>query len=225
MNTMQNKWTIAAISGLAVLLVGCASSGYKQADKTGAGIAEFRTAIVDGKKAIDATMVSLGKIAETADTDPRPAFEQFTKDLANLDKTSARVKSCSQKVQDQGEAYFKQWEQQLSEVSNKDIRDLAAKRKAKLQETFANIRQAATPLREQFNPWMSDLKDLQKYLSNDLTVSGVSTAKKLFASAAKNGAEVQKSMDALIAELNDVAATLTPAKMAPPEPKAAEEKK
>ena len=59
---------------------------------------------------------------------------------------------------------------------------------------------------------MSDLKDLQKYLSNDLTIAGVDAAKPLFAKTQNAGLEVQKSMDALVAELNTVAASITPAK-------------
>jgi len=61
---------------------------------------------------------------------------------------------------------------------------------------------------------MCSLKDLEKFLSNDLTVAGVDAAKGLFAKTRADGAEVQKSMDALIAELNTVSATITPAKAA-----------
>ena len=53
---MKNKSIILNLLTLAAVaaFTGCATSGYKQADKTGEGIAEFRDAIVNGKKAIDA---------------------------------------------------------------------------------------------------------------------------------------------------------------------------
>ena len=35
------------------------------------------------------------------------------------------------------------------------------------------------PAYEQFNTWQADLKDLQKYLGNDLTIEGVDAAKSL----------------------------------------------
>ena len=47
----------------------------------------------------------------------------------------------------------------------------------------------AEPLKAQFDPWLSDLKDLQKYLSNDLTISGVDAAKSLFAKTQAEGLE------------------------------------
>jgi hypothetical protein len=200
--------------GAAGLLTGCGTTaGYKQADKTGAGIAEFRDEIVNGKKAIDATMTSLGEVATTANTDPRKAFEQYSKDVANLDSTATKVRKRGKDMQEQGQAYFKQWEQQMAQVSNPEIRALAEQRKAKLQETFDSIRKYTEPLKAQFDPWMSDLKDLQKYLGNDLTVAGVDAAKPLFTKTQNEGLEVQKSVDGLVAELNTVAATLTPAKV------------
>jgi hypothetical protein len=197
----------------AALVSGCGTtSGYKQADKTGAGIAEFRDEVVNGKKAIDATMKSLSDIAATANTDPRKAFEQYSKDVSNLESTAAKIRKRNQAMQEQGQAYFKKWEQQLAGVSNPEIRSLAEQRKAKLQETFESIRKYSEPLKAQFDPWMSDLKDLQRYLSNDLTIGGVDAAKDLFKNTTSHGLEVQKSMDTLVAELNTVAATITPAK-------------
>ncbi len=205
-------WLLCA--GVAGLLTGCGTTaGYKQADKTGAGIAEFRTEIVNGKKGIDATMKSLGDIATTANTNPRKAFEQYSKSVADLESTAGKIRKRAQDMKEQGQSYFKQWEQQMAQVNNPEIRTLAEQRKAKLQETFDSIRKYTEPLKVQFDPWMSDLKDLHKYLSNDLTVAGVDAAKNLFIKAQTEGWEVQKSMDGLVAELNTISATLTPAKV------------
>lgn len=213
---IQSLALAAASAAMGLYLTACGTTaGYKQADKTGAGIAEFREEIVNGKKAIDATMQSLSEIAATANTDPRKAFQQFSKNVANLESTAAKVRKRGESMQQQGEAYFKNWEQELAAVSNPDIRALAEQRKTKLQETFASIRKYTEPLKNQFGPWMSDLKDLEKYLRNDLTIAGVDAAKSLFTKTSGEGTEVQKAMDALVAELNTVAATLTPAKVEP----------
>jgi hypothetical protein len=205
-----------ALGGAALLMTACGTtSGYKQADKTGAGIAEFRDEIVKGKKAVDATMKSLSTIAATATTNPRKAYEQFSKDVANLESTAAQIRKRSQSMQVQGQAYFKQWETELAQVKNPEVRKLADQRKAALQKTFETIRQQADPMKAKFDPWMADLKDLKVYLGNDLTIAGVDSAKSLFTKTTHEGLEVQESMDALVAELNTVAATITPAKAAP----------
>jgi hypothetical protein len=156
-------------------------------------------------------MKALGQVVVLATTDPRPAFEQYSRAVANLEATAAQARKRSQDMKEHGEAYFAQWEKQLAEVRNEAIRNLAVTRKAKLQDTFNTIAKVAEPLKAQFDPWMSDLKDLQKYLANDLTLAGVDSAKALIAKTRADGVQVQKSLDDLIAELNTVAATLTPA--------------
>lgn len=213
-NKLLQTVSLASVTAAAALLLtACGTTqGYKQADKTGAGIAEFRDEIVHGKKAIDATMKSLSDIAASANMDPRKPFERFSKAVAELESTAANVRKRADSMQQQGAAYFKQWEKELAEVSNPEIRSLAEQRKAKLQGAFDSIRKHAEPLRAQFNPWMSDLKDLHKYLSNDLTVTGVDAAKSLFSKTTGEGLEVQRTMDALVAELNTIAATITPAR-------------
>jgi hypothetical protein len=201
---------ISLTAGAAWLLTGCGTSrGYKQADKTGEGIASFRDEVLNGKKAIDTTMVSLDKIATTAAADPRKAFEEYSKSVDNLESTAERVKKRADDMREQGKAYFDQWEKQLSEVKNPEIQQLARDRREKLRQTFDSIKSVSEPLKTQFGPWMQDLKDLRNYLSNDLTVNGVDAAKSLFSKTHTEGLEVQKSMDALVAELNTVSATIT----------------
>lgn len=194
-----------------ILLTGCSTTGFQQADKTGAGIAEFRKDITAAKTAVDETVKALGQVAVTANTDPRPAYQQYVKSLANLESAADRAKKQGENVKSQGQAYFTNWEKQLAELKNPDIKKLAEQQKAKLQATFDSIKTVAAPLKAQFDPWLSDLNDLKNYLSNDLSISGVDAAKSLITKTQNEGLQVQKSMDALVAELNTVAATLTPA--------------
>ncbi len=211
--TLHMMALVAVGAGASLLLAGCGSTkGYKQADKTGEGIASFRDEVLNGKKAIDGTMTALDSVATTAATDPRKAFETYSKAVSNLESTANKVRKRAQDMQEQGKAYFAQWEQQLATVKNPEIQQLAKERKAKLNEAFDKIKAVAEPLKTQFEPWMSDLKDLQTYLSNDLTVNGVDAAKSLFTKTRSEGMEIQKSMDALVAELNTISATITAAK-------------
>jgi hypothetical protein len=216
--TKTKRWTRAALmlalsSGAAWLLVGCGTTrGYKKADEVGTGIADFAVEVLNSKRAVDDTIKRLDAVAASASTDPRRAFEDYSKQVDELEATSNRARKRAQDMQARGQAYFKQWQEQLSQVKNQDIHKLAEDRKAKLQETFDQIRQHTDPLKTQFDVWMSDLKDLQKYLSNDLTVAGVDAAKGLFTKTQDEGRAVQKSLDELVAELNTVAATITPAK-------------
>jgi hypothetical protein len=188
------------------------AAGYKLADKTGASIAEFRDEIVNIKKEVDATMTTLDKIVTTAATDPRNAFKNFDKAVPRVDDAAKKAKKRAEDMKARGQAYFAQWEKEVAAVNNPEIRKLAEERKAKLQAVFGNIKTFMEPARDQFNTWLAELKDLQKYLGNDLTIGGIDAAKELIGKAKTGGQGVQQSMDKVIAELNTIVATLTPAK-------------
>jgi hypothetical protein len=208
-------FTLATLGVAGLLLAGASANaaGYKLADKVGTDIAEFRDEIVDVKKAVDATMVALDKIVAQATTDPRKAFKAFDSSVPKIDDAAAKARKRSDDMKARGKQYFDKWEKDIASVSDPEIRKLAEERKAKLQATFGNIRTTMEPARDQFNAWLAPLKDLQKYLSQDLTISGIDAAKDLIAKSKSGGVEVQQTLDKVIAELNTVVATITPAKV------------
>jgi len=189
-----------------------AAAGYKLADKVGNSIADFRDEIVDVKREVDATLASMDKIVADATVDPRKAFKEFDKAVPRIDSAAGKAKKQATDMREKGKDYFEKWEKELAGVNDPDIRRLAEERKVKLQATFAIIRSSMEPVRDQFNSWLTDLKDLQKYLSNDLTIGGIDAAKELMAKNKAEGLVVQANLDKVIAEMNTVVATIMPAK-------------
>jgi hypothetical protein len=203
--------------GLASLLLATPAAnaaGYKLADKVGNGIAECRDEIVDVKKAVDTSMAALDKITAQAAVDPRKAFKEFDKSVPKIDSAAAKARKRAEDMRARGKEYFTNWEKGLAEVSDPQVRQLAAERKAKLQGIFDNIKTSLEPAKEQFNSWLTNCKDLQKYLNQDLTISGIDAAKDLFAKTKTDGIALQQTLDKVIGELNSVVATITPAKAA-----------
>jgi predicted nucleic acid-binding Zn-ribbon protein len=187
------------------------AAGYKKADKTGASIAEFRDEIVNIRKEVEATVVALDNILETANIDPRKAFKEFDKAVPRVENAAQKAKKRSEDMKAKGKAYFDQWEKELATLNDPEIRQLAQQRKLKLQGAFDALRSVMEPARDQFNTWLSSLRDVRNYLSNDLTINGIDAAKDLITKTKSSGREVQQTLDVVIAELNTIAATLTPA--------------
>jgi hypothetical protein len=206
-------WTALALAaGQLFIAADLTAAGYKKADKTGASIAEFRDEIVNIKKEVDTALLALDKVLQTANTDPRKAFKDFDKAVPKVDSAAQKAKKRSEDMKAKGKAYFDQWEKELATVESPEIRQLAQQRKLKLQGTFDAIRSVMEPARDQFNTWLGGMKDLQTYLANDLTITGIDTAKDLINKTKNTGREVQKTLDTVIAELNTIEAALTPAK-------------
>lgn len=206
------KLTLLTVVASVALLSGCATSGYKNADKTGEGIAEFREEVVNVKKAVDGAMSNLSQTAADAATDPRKAFEKFSKSVDQVDNARVKAGKRAAEMKAAGASYFKQWEKQLANIENPEIRQIAAEREAKLNEQFGKVAPLLEQAKADFDPFLSDLKDLRTYLSNDLTVTGLDAAKGIVKKTRETGTKLQGSIDDLITEMNSIAATLTPAK-------------
>ena len=206
-------WAALAVASVQIFAATQASAaGYKLADKASASIAEFRDEILNVKKEVDGTLTALDKVVATATTDPRKAYQSFDKAVPRVDDAAKKAKKRAEDMKSKGQAYFKDWEKELAEVNNAEIRKLAQERKAKLQTTFDSIKSFMEPARDQFTTWLANLKDLQTYLNNDLTIGGIDAAKEHISKAKANGHAVQQSLDKVIAELNTIVATITPAK-------------
>jgi hypothetical protein len=212
-NRQIGSLTALGVASLLLLLGSSAgAAGYKLADKVGQDISEFRDEIVDVKKAVDATLAALDKIVTTATVDPRKAFKEFDKSIPDIDSAAKRAKKRADDMRERGKEYFEKWEKDLAGVKDPEIRKLAEGRKVKLQTTFGEIKTSMEPARDQFTAWLANLKDLQKYLSQDLTISGIDAAKELISKSKRDGFAVQQTIDKVITELNTVVATITPAK-------------
>jgi hypothetical protein len=106
--------------------------------------------------------------------------------VSNLESVAERQEA---RHRNAGEAaYFRQWETQMAQVQNPEIRKLAEERKAKLQETFSSIRK----LRSHQPSLVLDVSSegSPDVLSNDLTIA-VDAAKGLFAKAKTEGQDVR----------------------------------
>ena len=208
------KLNVLALGTVAALLAGCATSGYKQADKTGEGIAEFRNEVVKARQAVDAAMVSLSRISETATNNPRKAYDAFAKSVERVEAARASSGKRAAEMKATGREYFREWDKQLVEINNPEIRKLAQQRKAQLSDDFDKVGPLVQKAKADFDPFYSDLTDLRTFLANDLTVTGIDSAKGIMKKTRADGTKLQESLDDLIAEMNGISATLTPAKAA-----------
>jgi hypothetical protein len=198
-------------AALAASLVSCATTDpSRNADHIGTGLAEYRQIILNFKKVVDATMKALDPMAASTRGDPRAAFEKFTKAVHRLEVDSVQARARGQAIRIRGEAYFDQWQQQLAAVSDAQVRQRAAERRAEVKQGFERVRQVTQGPRDAIKPFLLSLRELEVVLEGNLTASGVAAAQDLFRSSREKGARLQQGLEAILTELDAVTATLLP---------------
>ena len=192
------------------LLMGCSTTAYEKADKTGAGFVDFRDEVVQNKKAINESIKSLDRLKATADTDPREAYQSFSKSVSRVASTRNTAGKRAKKVKKDGDAYFVRWKKELSEIQNPELRALAEARWTEARESFDQMGPLLSSIKSEFDPFLADLRDLDSFLGSDLTQSSITASADMMKEVRSSGFELRDSLDDLVAEFSKISDLLSP---------------
>ena len=187
----------AMLVALLVLAAGCASSGYDKGNKTAEGIqkAADRIAALSGQ--IDKTLASLNGLVEKPQADLRPQYKQFAADLAKVESSAKDIASARRAIGKEGKDFFAKWDEQLAQINNEDIKARSQSRKDEVAGKLMAIKLSYTQAEMDYRPFITDLKDVQKYLSVDLTSGGIAAIKEPAAKVTKDVVPLKTSITKL----------------------------
>lgn len=152
---------------------GCATTGMDRSIKTSNSMqevdSEMRKMIVE----IDATATALDSVVMPGQPDLKKSFDAYTENLADLDKEGTKVLKRTEEMTKNSKEYFGEWEKQGDAYTNPQIRELSEERRTKLAEIYARVPAASGGIKNAYLAYLTDLKEIQVYLSNDLTAKGV----------------------------------------------------
>jgi len=194
----------------AVLFTGCASANYNKAAGTAAALNQSATLVTTGSVQMDRTLAALNDLLANPQPDLRMQFKTFDDSVNDLAAAAQDVAAKTQDMQTQGDAYFTEWDLELAQIHNEDIRTRSESRKAETMAKFAKMHQQYDDTEAAFKPFMSDLHDIQKFLANDLTPAGLAAIKDPAAKATSDAEPLKKSLTSLSAEFDDLGLSLSP---------------
>jgi len=93
---------------------------------------------------------------------------------------------------------------------NEDIRGRSETRRNEVASQFDRISRQYDETKSSFQPFMSDLRDVQKFLSTDLTAGGLAAIKDTTAKATKDAVPVKESLGRLSDEFKSLGLSMSP---------------
>ena len=189
-----NLFIIATTIGLAA---GCASTGNDKSASTVKSLAKSSNLIEKGTVLIDQTLAKLNDLVTNPNPDLRKQSAAFSSSLNDLGSTAKDVSSKADEMKAQGAAYFAKWDEESAKMQNEDIRHRSQARKHEVAANFARISQQYDETKTLFQPFMSDLRDVQNYLNTDLTAGGLAAIKDVAAKSASDAIPLKESMGKL----------------------------
>ena len=194
---------------------GCATkAGFKQGAKTAERMNDARNELLAAKSQTEATTTVLNEFGKQEGIDLPTQLEEFGKAIDSMESQFGSARKSVGEVNEQGTKFFQTWENEIALMTNEDIRQRSATRKSNLLESFNKIGANMHNAEEAYAVFMSDLRDVERFLSIDLTHGGIAAISDNIQKTNADSQTLQKQIDAVIAELSRVAPEMP--KMPPP---------
>jgi len=198
-----------ALSLVAVVSASCATTGFQRSSNIADTMAKQTQTIQEAKPQVEAMLASLDELTQTQG-DMRPAFQRFSDTLDDTEKVAARTRRTGQTIREKQADYIAQWQKESAEITNPQIKAATEARQAEVRTKLSNLSQTGRTAGDLYDPFISDMRDIRTYLSNDLTPGGVKKIQPTIEKARQDGAALLKALDEFNRASADVQASLRP---------------
>lgn len=190
---------------------GCAtSSSGSSAPKPGRGIAEYREVAREAHRAVTAAVKSLEALAQSQAQTPlqHPALPSFDRAFHQLELVSVRTRARAEAIMARGQAYFEEWKENLSGITNRAKAQAETERYACLLDHFGNVRERSAKVREEFRPFMTTLREFRARLDQPVGAAGGELSRQELDGMTASGQRVLQALEAVSTALNEAEAEL-----------------
>jgi hypothetical protein len=122
---------------------------------------------------LDVTGASLDELTKPGQSDVKKAFNSCTDNISRIEKMEQSFAIHADEMKARGAEYFQEWQKEDNKYKNPQIRELSEQRRTELGEIYGKIAEASIGVKQPFKAYVSDVKEIQIYLSNDLTSKGI----------------------------------------------------
>jgi outer membrane murein-binding lipoprotein Lpp len=189
-----------------LLLASCQTAGHQRVDATSSRLEELRTSLEQLDGEVTATADSLASVVEKAGEDPKPAFEQYGKDVKAVERSYARARSRLSEAEKEATKLFDEWTRNASMISDPDLKALSERRRDELKEVLDEVVGAMQTAVAELESFVTTSRDLHTYLSQDLTPSGI----RAIADKSRAHGKAARTISGLIEDVMDAAEEAAP---------------
>lgn len=197
-----------SVLALAMALVPACASGGGKGEATGTSLGRAAEAIEKGQGQIDAVLAALGELGGANGSDLPAQFKAFQKSLGQLASTAKDVASKADRMQRDGQAYFKGWDADLASIGDEGVRARSEARRNEIKQEFDSIAARYQEAAAEFKPFMATLRDIETALKLDLTAQGVQSLAPVVKRAGDEAVKVKASLARLSQDFRDLSGQL-----------------
>ncbi len=183
--------------------------------QTASGLKASAERIEAARAKVDDLLTSLNDLSTNPAPDLRPQYTRFSAAVDEVESMAKAVAKSAEDMTAKGQAFFDEWDKKLATIKNEDIKARSTQRKEAVVASLESVKAGFQQARATFQPYMSDLKDIQAALKIDLTKAGLESVKPDIAKANQDAVPLKDAVTKLVAEFKTLGVALSPVTEAP----------
>lgn len=188
---------------------GCATTAHQRAGNTSSSLREAALGVDRSNAQIDVVLATLSDLVNSPHANLKSQFNAFSGAVTKLEAEAKSVNDQAAAMQEQGAAYFQQWDTELATIQNENIRTRSLDRKNTVSARFDKVRASYVQARADFAPFLSDLRDIRTALTADLTAGGLASIKSVSDKAGRNVYPLRASLSGLAVDFKTLGVSLS----------------
>lgn len=171
-----NRYAVIVASLLVAALAalsGCATTGLQRSEKTGVSMKNVEQDIRNATAQVDVTGQALQELVRPGQADLKKAFKTYASEVDRMEHLGKVLFEHADKMNAQGKNYFEEWQKQGDAYANPEIQNLSEQRRLEMSAVYVRISEASVGVKRAAKDYLSNIKEIRTYLSNDLTPKGI----------------------------------------------------
>jgi hypothetical protein len=196
--------------GLAFSLSGCQSAYYSAMEKVGVHkrdilidrVENTKTSQEQSQEQFQSALERLTILINFDGKELQAAYEQLNDDYEASLKAAETVSANINKVEDVAEALFSEWQEELTQYSNANLKRESEKKLNQTKRQFDKLLKSMRSSEAKMDPVLASLKDNVLYLKHNLNAQAVAAIKGEFTNLKRDIQTLISDMNRSIADSN-----------------------
>ena len=189
-------------------LSGCATTGMQRSEKTGVTMKTVEQDIQKAVVQVDLTAAAMQELVRP-DQDLKKAYKNYAAEVDKMEHLGKVLFNHADKLSAQGKSYFDEWQKQGDAYVNPEIQSLSEQRRADMNSYYAKISEASVGVKGAAKAYLTNIKEIRTYLSNDLTPKGVQAISPVTQQAVRDGENLKLAVVPVLSAIDSARAELS----------------
>ncbi|WP_133120157.1 hypothetical protein [Rhodohalobacter barkolensis] len=172
----------------------CATTGMQRSEDVQSSMQTVDNDIKRIVVQIESIDASLDELTKPGQSDLKRAFDLFSDNASKIKNMEKDFAKHADLMETSGEEYFAAWDSDKESYDNPEIQKQSDERRVELAKTYDKIAENNIGVKEAFLAYVSDINEIERFLSNDLTSEGITSISSISDDVVDNGMQLNNEL-------------------------------